>query len=166
MAAGFDFNKFLEELNEKYKDQPLIKNLSEQSKQKPAFIVLGLVGVAVFLLLVIFGIETLSNVVLILPIYASFKAIKSKGKDDDTMWLTYWVLVSSVLVVESVVEELFLDDDDEQTYSMWLMGFLYFVARIGFFYWAAQQKGAQIIYEKALLPAFNKIEEAVEGKKA
>lgn len=34
--------------------------------------------------------------------YASFKAIKSNNKDDDTLWLTYWVIYALVSVIESV----------------------------------------------------------------
>lgn len=34
------------------------------------------------------------------PAYVSIKAIESKGKDDDTKWLTYWVVFSIFSIVE------------------------------------------------------------------
>jgi len=34
------------------------------------------------------------------PAYASFKAIESEGKDDDTQWLTYWVVYSTFVIAE------------------------------------------------------------------
>lgn len=36
------------------------------------------------------------------PVYASFKAIKSNNKDDDTQWLTYWVIYGLLSVIESI----------------------------------------------------------------
>jgi len=122
----------------------------------------------VFLVLIIFGIETVSALLLVLPIYASFKALKSADKKDDTQYLTYWVLVGVSFVVENVVKSVLLPNEDERSTSMNMMGFLYYVAKIVFFQWAADQntRGAQLVYEKALLPTFNKIEEFLEKKSA
>jgi receptor expression-enhancing protein 5/6 len=36
----------------------------------------------------------------VFPMYASIKAIESPGTDDDTMWLTYW-LVFAIFKVRS-----------------------------------------------------------------
>jgi len=36
----------------------------------------------------------------IYPAYQSIKAISSKGTDDDTQWLTYWVVFSGFTVIE------------------------------------------------------------------
>jgi len=41
-------------------------------------------------------------VMLLYPLYASIKAIESPFKEDDQLWLTYWVLYSFVTLLELV----------------------------------------------------------------
>lgn len=38
------------------------------------------------------------------PSYASYKAIESDATDDDTQWLTYWVVYSMMMIFESVAD--------------------------------------------------------------
>eukprot|EP01114_Cavostelium_apophysatum_P024258 TRINITY_DN943_c0_g1_i2.p2 TRINITY_DN943_c0_g1~~TRINITY_DN943_c0_g1_i2.p2 ORF type:complete len:149 (+),score=23.65 TRINITY_DN943_c0_g1_i2:176-622(+) len=40
------------------------------------------------------------------PVYASFKAIESDNKEDDTMWLMYWVVYSLFAFLESIADSL------------------------------------------------------------
>lgn len=35
------------------------------------------------------------------PAYCSMKAIETKEKDDDTKWLTYWVVFAFFIIVET-----------------------------------------------------------------
>jgi receptor expression-enhancing protein 5/6 len=75
------------------------------------------------------------------PAYMSFKSMDS-GSQDDTQWLTYWVVFSFLSIVEN------------------LMGFL--VVLIPFYFWLKiaiiiwmyypATRGAQVIYEQALRP--------------
>lgn len=41
-------------------------------------------------------------IVFIYPVYASFKALKSDDKEDDTQWLSYWVIYALLNVLESI----------------------------------------------------------------
>ena len=36
--------------------------------------------------------------------YASYKAIESEAKNDDTQWLTYWVVYSVLMIAESFAD--------------------------------------------------------------
>jgi len=38
------------------------------------------------------------------PSYASFKALETDGKDDDTQWLIYWVVYSAFGVIETFAD--------------------------------------------------------------
>lgn len=66
---------------------------------------LGLVVFMVFYLLIGYGTLLLSNVIgFLYPAYASIKAVESSRKDDDTKWLTYWVVFSFITLIEFPAE--------------------------------------------------------------
>lgn len=55
----------------------------------------------IFYLLIGYGTLLLSNLIgFLYPAYASIKAVESSGKDDDTKWLTYWVVFSFITLIE------------------------------------------------------------------
>lgn len=65
----------------------------------------GLVVFIVFYLLIGYGTLLLSNLIgFLYPAYASIKAVESSGKEDDTKWLTYWVVFSFITLVEFPAE--------------------------------------------------------------
>ena len=64
-------------------------------------LVLGLVLFLALYLVVGIGQQLVSNVVgFLYPAYCSMKAIETKQKDDDTKWLTYWVVFAVFTIVE------------------------------------------------------------------
>lgn len=66
---------------------------------------LGLVVFIVFYLLIGYGTLLLSNLIgFAYPAYASIKAVESAGKEDDTKWLTYWVVFSFITLIELPAE--------------------------------------------------------------
>jgi receptor expression-enhancing protein 5/6 len=80
------------------------------------------------------------------------KALKSNDKNDDQMWLTYWVIYSFFTVFESIAD-LALG---------WIP--LYFFAKLGFlvFCFLPQTRGAKLIYEKVLEPVFSQYEGKIQ----
>ena len=44
----------------------------------------------------------LGGVAMLYPMVASLRAVKSESKEDDTQWLTYWVVLAALVLVESV----------------------------------------------------------------
>ena len=78
----------------------------------------------------------------IYPVYASIKAIETTGKDDDTLWLTYWIVFSFFKIVESSAD-----------YIISAIPF-YFIGKVAFLIWAyhPSTQGALIIYNNAIKP--------------
>lgn len=40
------------------------------------------------------------------PVYASIKSIESKEKEDDTQWLTYWLIFGLFKIIEGVADSI------------------------------------------------------------
>jgi len=87
------------------------------------------------------------------PAYASVKAVESVNKDDDTQWLTYWVVYSGFSMLE------FFSD-------MFLSWFpLYFLFKCAFLGWCMAPfswNGADFIYHKFIAPFVLKHEKDVD----
>ncbi len=67
----------------------LLNKAHEATKQQRIHLVLG-VGLLVALVVIqLLGLSFISNLFAFVPIYASFKALRSPEQDDDEFWLTY-----------------------------------------------------------------------------
>ena len=75
------------------------------------------------------------------PAYMSFKSMDS-GTNDDTQWLTYWVVFSFLSIFESVMSFVV------QLIPFYQIGKI--VAIIWMYY--PSTRGAQVIYEQGLRP--------------
>jgi receptor expression-enhancing protein 5/6 len=101
-------------------------------------------GVAVFLFLFVFvglGASLFSQVIgFAYPAYASFKAIESPGTDDDTQWLTFWVVFAVFSMLENFADTL-----------LWWFP-LYYTFKVIFLLWCQSPltRGAEFLYKNVL----------------
>jgi len=87
------------------------------------------------------------------PVYASFKALKTRETEDDTQWLTYWVVYGCLQVLES------------------FLGFIirrmpiYSIVKLLFLMWCflPPTKGASFIFRVVILPILNKYEANIDA---
>ncbi|KAL6055351.1 Receptor expression-enhancing protein 5 [Balamuthia mandrillaris] len=114
-------------------------------------------GSFVFLVLVVLcGIldSFLTNLVgFIYPAYASFKAIESIDKEDDTQWLTYWVVFAFFSVIEYFSDRL----------VYWLP--FYYPLKLIFLVWCLlpQTMGAELVYRYVIRRFLLANEERIDG---
>jgi len=88
------------------------------------------------------------------PAYASVKAIESTNKDDDTQWLTYWVVYAAFNIAE-FFSDIFLG---------WFP--LYFLFKCAFLGWCMAPfswNGANFLYTKFIAPFVLKHEKEVDS---
>ncbi|XP_025424133.1 receptor expression-enhancing protein 5-like [Sipha flava] len=102
----------------------------------------------VFYLLIGYGTLLLSNLIgFLYPAYASIKAVESSGKDDDTKWLTYWVVFSFITLIEFPAEIIL----------QWIP--FYSLIKTIFFVWCfipIHNNGSVVVYSKFIRPYFLK----------
>ncbi|CAG9830344.1 unnamed protein product [Diabrotica balteata] len=88
------------------------------------------------------------------PAYVSIKAIESKEKDDDTKWLTYWVVFSLFSVTEYFVDII----------VRWFP--LYWLIKCIFMVWLmlpGDVNGSVILYRRVIKPYFLKHQGEIDG---
>ena len=86
-------------------EYPLLIQAEKQYGIPKAAIAEAIMGLAGLLLLLDVAGKFLSNFIgLVYPANKSLKAIKSLESDDDTKWLTYWVVYATFATVESFTD--------------------------------------------------------------
>ncbi|KAF6126889.1 receptor accessory protein 5 [Phyllostomus discolor] len=86
--------------------------------------------------------------------YIAIKAIESPNKDDDTQWLTYWV-VYGVFSIAEFFSDFFLS---------WLP--FYYMLKCGFLLWCmapSPSNGAELLYKRIIRPFFLKHQSQVDN---
>lgn len=134
-----------------------VKKLQDRGIPKEA--IFGLSGTVLLIsslaMLVLYGAQILSVFVSVLqPLYYSYKALETPQQDDDTVWLTYWMVHGVLFMMEYTV---FLP-------LVHFLPALYFMVKIALQFWMVNFEGSTLIYTRYLAPLFRKHEQELDEK--
>lgn len=149
----------IEEMEKTLVGNPVFDAIYEKSGKavKRVYAATGIAVVALAVIFFGFGAGLLCNLIgFVYPAYASFKAIESVGVEDDTQWLTYWVVYAFFNIMEGVAD----------FFVSWVP--FYFPIKVGFLIWLMlpQTHGAKFLYDNAIRKLFHGVEKEVDAATA
>ncbi|XP_060796568.1 receptor expression-enhancing protein 6 [Neoarius graeffei] len=141
-------------LNEKNFVTDFLNKVEEKIGIKKRFLVVGAASATGLYLVFGYGASLICNLIgFVYPAYYSIKAIESPNKDDDTQWLTYWVVYGFFGVGEFLLD-IFLS---------WFP--FYYVCKCLFLLWCMAPvpwNGSQVLYKRLVQPLFLKHEASID----
>ena len=114
---------------------PQIKDFAEsQGLNSGTFVGMGLAVFSLFMI-IFHGFEiAITSYTVIYPGFASMRAIESEDKNDDKHWLTYWMVVGCLEVLETFFAFIF-----------WFIPY-WSILRFGLLVWMISFNGAVVMY--------------------
>merc|ERR1719273_2621353 len=121
-----------------------LKKLEDQTGYSKVYFLLVIIVTIFIFIYGAGGSKLISDLVcFVYPAYMSFKAIDSQQIEDDMQWLTYWIVFSTMAILET-------------TNVKYLFEYVpfYFFLKIAFMIWLYHPKyqGAIVVYSQVLRP--------------
>jgi len=143
-----EIKKKIDNLELKLRENPHLRQVQEKIGFPVVYLLIGVLLSAVALIYVISGFRAIVHLVaFVYPAWASLKAINSPNKDDDTLWLAYWVFYGFFTVVESITD----------IFLFWIP--FYELLKMCFYLYLYQMNGALVLYDQLVRPIVVKLEE-------
>ncbi|KAL5260348.1 hypothetical protein ACHWQZ_G010464 [Mnemiopsis leidyi] len=125
-------------------------------KARNGLLIASAIALTVVWLAIGIGSSLLCSVVcFVYPAYKSFKAVESPQGDDDTQWLTYWIVYSTFNILEYFADLILfwipMYNLLKCLFLLWCM-------------WPIPNNGATIVYKKILRPFLLKNEDKIDAK--
>ncbi|KAI9898219.1 hypothetical protein N3K66_006579 [Trichothecium roseum] len=137
---------YLGVLDKELSKYPALNQLEQQAGVPKAYAAIGVVALYFFLIVFNLGGQLLTNFAgFVIPGYYSMNALFTPGTQDDTQWLTYWVVFAFFTVAESFINIVY-----------WFP--FYFVFKFIFLLWLSLPPfhGAQIVFRSFLAPTLGR----------
>ncbi|KAK1760802.1 TB2/DP1, HVA22 family-domain-containing protein [Echria macrotheca] len=137
---------YIGQLDKELSKYPALNNLEKTTSVPKAYAVIGVVALYFFLIVFNLGGQLLTNVAgFLIPAYYSLGALFTASKEDDTQWLTYWVVFSLFTVIESLISVVY-----------WFP--FYYTFKFIFLLWLSLPvfRGADIIFRSFLAPTLGR----------
>ncbi|GKT49309.1 protein yop-1 [Colletotrichum spaethianum] len=104
MSAQDRVQNYIGQLDRELSKYPALNNIEKSTNVPKAYAVIGVASLYFFLIIFNLGGQLLTNFAgFVIPGYYSLNALFTANKQDDTQWLTYWVVFAFFTVAESLV---------------------------------------------------------------
>uniref|UniRef100_A0A6G1SJE7 Receptor expression-enhancing protein n=1 Tax=Aceria tosichella TaxID=561515 RepID=A0A6G1SJE7_9ACAR len=127
---------------------PYFERVEKLTGVKRVVIAQALIGILLLYLIVGRAAQFVCNLIgFVFPAYRSLVALETSNKEDDSKWLTYWVVFAALSVVEFFSDVLL----------SWFP--LYWIAKVAFLLWCSADipnGGSAVIYSRVIRPIFLK----------
>ena len=148
--------EYLEKLDSELAQIPLAVEFEKRTGLRKSYAALGLGFTFLVFTFLNWAGSLLSNFAgFIYPTYASLKAIESRNVNDDTSWLTYWVIFGFFTTIEYWSDKLLT----------WFPFYYFIKSVILLWLYLPMTQGATVIYASFIRPTFLKVDSEVDRLK-
>jgi Protein involved in membrane traffic len=146
-------NQKIDELTKHFEQIPILKSLSQKTGVPLGQIILGVMVILFLLVLIGVGTNSIIHLIGILyPAYMSFKAIETKEEEDDTLWLTYWVVFAAYNFADRFIDYLFF----------WVPFYFVIKLLVLVYMFFPQTRGAEKVYKIFIGPFFRQYQSSID----